>query len=213
MCEKESKFGCYVRDRLQHPPTSLREAVAPGYRNKQEAPPLLLTFQREIRVNESDRKYQMLNSLHFGNSKRINSMWAKLDEATLSFLLGPSSRGVFPLTFIRKISYVFYSILCKCSFMHPCNLISGLRPPPPPPHRNSQYTLQFGFILQALCECVHGCRRMFAYQCAFPFMHRSVCVQLMFVCACVCVCEWARMQRWKQLLALVPCFDVRKNKK
>lgn len=57
-------------------PTSLREGVAPGYRNKQEAraPPPLLTCHSDIRVNESDRKYQMLNSLHFGICRRMKSV-------------------------------------------------------------------------------------------------------------------------------------------
>ena len=98
----------------------------------------------------------------------------------------PSSRGIFPPTFIREISYVFIQYYANTAFMHPCNPISGLCSPIETINTPS---LQFGFNLQAMwvCVCVE-------HLCVFVWESRRecVCVYLMWVSdwarVCVCVC-------------------------
>lgn len=65
--------------------------------------------------------------------------------------------------------------------MHPCNPTSGLCSPI---ETINTLFLQFGFILQASCECVHRCNRLHIG--VHLRLGLSVRVHLMFVC----VNEW-----------------------
>lgn len=111
---KASKVACCIRHRLQHPRARgglSHVNTEPNKQTKQVMAPLpLLTCWSEIRVNESDKKKcQTLNSLHFGFIRRFKSMWVKVDQTSRTevYEIQPSSRGIFPMTFIREISRVF----------------------------------------------------------------------------------------------------------
>lgn len=189
----------YIRDVLQHPQAWERLShLDTGTNTRRERPPPLLTCQSDNRVNESDRKYQMLNSLHFGICRRTKSVRAKPDGATLSFPLAlewmknsslPAEGSSHWLLLERYVFIQYYANAALCT---PAILSVACGFPPSIETINT--LLQFGFTLQALCECVR----------ADVDVCKSVCI-CVHVWGCVfnvCVNGWpteTRMWRWKQL--------------
>lgn len=187
----KEKAACYIRDRSQHQ--------------------WALESLSHLDADTIERRERTTVAPFTGITVRSGSMSLK-GGVRWWIPITFADSGVFPQNFIRVISCALiqcYANTALCTPAFPLVVCAV----PPPPWKISTYSLQSGFILQALCE--YAWMQMFAYQCAFVILHKCMCVSC--VSARVSVWEWMSnrvcMRRWKQLLALVPCFDVRKEKK
>lgn len=107
----------------------------------------------------------------------------------------PPAEGFSLWHFIRVTPYIFAQYYANAALCTPCIPVGSFR--------SSRQTintllLQSGFIPQALCECAD-----------VPV--RILCERAW--CWCAWMSDWMRTWKWKQLSALVPCFDVRNKKK